>query len=78
MKLKSPENRINPSEMSENVENTLCGAIDNKTISGWKAGLSVGVKVVERLLSEGNYKGARSKLEGMISTINRIIDAEEE
>ena len=74
----SPENRINPSEMSENVENTLCGAIDNNTVRGWKAGLTMSVKVVSRLIDEGNYKGAKSKLEGMISTINRIIDAEEE
>lgn len=71
------ENAENTSEESENAENTQCEEIDNNTIRGWKAGLTMSIKVVDRLIGEGNYKGARSKLEGMISTLNRIIDAEE-
>lgn len=74
---KTAEKPENTSEESENVENTQCGGLDKNTIRGYKAGLSADTRAVERLISENNFRAARTKLEGMINTLNRIIDAEE-
>ena len=74
---KTAEKPENASEESENVENTQCGGLDKNTIRGYKAGLSADTRAVERLISENNFRAARTKLEGMINTLNRIIDAEE-
>ena len=71
------ETPINTGKLGENASFTRSRGLDANTLRGYKAGLTADARVVERLVSENNYRAARTKLEGMLNTINRIIDAEE-
>ncbi len=50
--------------------------LDKNTIRGYKAGLSSDLNVCERLIRDNQYRALRTKLEGMLQTVNRIIDSE--
>lgn len=47
---------------------------EDNTVRGWKAGLSSDLGVCERLLRDKQYRGLRTKLEGMLQIVKRIID----
>lgn len=47
---------------------------EDNTVRGWKAGLSNNLIVCERLLREKQYRALRTKLEGMLQIVKRIID----
>ena len=47
---------------------------EDNTVRGWKAGLSHDIGACERLLRDRQYRALRTKLEGMLQTVKRIID----
>ena len=47
---------------------------EDNTVRGWKAGLSHDIGVCERLLRDKQYRALRTKLEGMLNIVKRIID----
>ena len=51
--------------------------LDPATIRGYKAGLSSDIRALERMLNNNQHRAFKTKLEVMLNTINRIIDAEE-
>ena len=51
--------------------------LDPATIRGYKAGLSSDIRALERMLNSNQHRAFKTKLEVMLNTINRIIDAEE-
>ena len=51
--------------------------LDPATIRGYKAGLSSDIRALERMLKNNQHRAFKTKLEVMLNTINRIIDAEE-
>lgn len=51
---------------------------EDNTVRGWKAGLSHDIGACERLLREKQYRALRTKLEGMLQIVKRIIDYTEE
>ena len=52
--------------------------LDPATIRGYKAGLSSDIRALERMLNNNQHRAFKTKLEVMLNTINRIIDAEED
>ena len=52
--------------------------LDPATIRGYKAGLSSDIRALERMLNSNQHRAFKTKLEVMLNTINRIIDAEED
>ena len=49
---------------------------DKATLRGYKAGITSDIRILEKLNSEKNYRAMRTKMQGMINILNRIIDAE--
>lgn len=47
---------------------------EDNTVRGWKAGLSHDIGACERLLRDKQYRALRTKLEGMLNIVKRIID----
>lgn len=47
---------------------------EDNTVRGWKAGLSHDIGACERLLRDMQYRALRTKLEGMLNIVKRIID----
>lgn len=47
---------------------------EDSTVRGWKAGLSHDIGACERMLRDKQYKAMRTKLEGMLQIVRRIID----
>lgn len=47
---------------------------EDSTVRGWKAGLSHDIGTCERLLRDKQYRALRTKLEGMLQIVKRIID----
>ncbi len=47
---------------------------EDNTVRGWKAGLSHDIGTCERLLRDKQYRALRTKLEGMLQIVKRIID----
>lgn len=52
-------------------------SLDPNVIKGYKAGLSNDIHTIERLLKENQYKAIKTKLESMLTTVNRIIESQE-
>jgi len=52
-------------------------SLDPNVLRGYKAGLSNDIHTVERLLNENQYKAIKTKLESMLTTVNRIIESQE-
>ena len=52
-------------------------SLDPNVIRGYKAGLSNDIHTIERLLKENQYKAIKTKLESMLTTVNRIIESQE-
>jgi hypothetical protein len=51
--------------------------LDPNVLRGYKAGLSNDIHTIERLLNENQYKAIKTKLESMLTTVNRIIESQE-
>lgn len=47
---------------------------EDNTVRGWKAGLSHDIGACERMLRDKQYKAMRTKLQGMLQIVKRIID----
>lgn len=47
---------------------------EDNTVRGWKAGLSHDIGSCERMLRDKQYRALRTKLEGMLQIVRRIID----
>lgn len=47
---------------------------EDNTVRGWKAGLSHDIGACERMLRDKQYRALRTKLEGMLQIVKRIID----
>lgn len=47
---------------------------EDNTVRGWKAGLSHDIGSCERMLRDKQYRALRTKLEGMLQIVKRIID----
>lgn len=47
---------------------------EDNTVRGWKARLSRDIGACERMLRDKQYKALRTKLEGMLQIVKRIID----
>lgn len=52
-------------------------SLDPNVIRGYKAGLSSDIHTIERLLKENQYKAIKTKLESMLTTVNKIIESQE-
>lgn len=51
--------------------------LDKNTIRGYKAGLTADVHVLERMIKENRFKAMRTKLQGMLQIVGRIIENED-
>lgn len=71
------ETPINTASAEENAINTQCAEVSDATVRGWKAGLTSDIHALERLARENNFRAVRTKLEGMMNIVNRIIEKEE-
>lgn len=50
-------------------------SIDKNTLKGYKAGLTADIHVCERLNRDNQFRALRTKLQSMLNTVGRIIDA---
>lgn len=79
----SPES-VEESSTEERCENAAeeaetlpeSSALDKNTLRGYKAGLTADLHVCERLIRDNQYRALRTKLQGMLQTVGRIIDSE--
>lgn len=51
--------------------------LDKNTIRGYKAGLTADIHVLERMIKENQFKAMRTKLQGMLQIVGRIIENED-
>lgn len=71
---KDPEEPVmNPPEEEADQSSKL----DQNTIRGYKAGLTSDINTLERMNRDNQWRPMRTKLQGMLQTVNRIIDSEE-
>lgn len=79
-----PTESVEESSTEERCENAAeeaetlpeSSALDKNTLRGYKAGLTADLHVCERLIQDNQYRALRTKLEGMLRTVSRIIDSE--
>ena len=50
--------------------------IDKNTLRGYKAGLTADIHTLERMNRDNQYRAMRTKMQGMLNILNRIIDQE--
>lgn len=50
-------------------------SIDKNTLKGYKAGLTADIHTCERLNRDNQFRALRTKLQSMLNTVGRIIDA---
>ena len=53
-------------------------SLDKNTLKGYKAGLTSNTHACERLIRDNQFRALRTKLQSMLNTVGRIIDALEE
>jgi hypothetical protein len=53
-------------------------SLDKNTLKGYKAGLTSDTHACERLIRDNQFRALRTKLQSMLNTVGRIIDALEE
>ena len=53
-------------------------SIDKNTLRGYKAGLTSDMHACERMIRDNQFRALRTKLQSMLNTVGRIIDALEE
>lgn len=69
----SEEPVMNPPEEEPDQSSKL----DQNTIRGYKAGLTSDISTLERMNRDNQWRPMRTKLQGMLQIVNRIIDSEE-
>lgn len=68
------EDMMNPPEESKEIKIN----IEKNTLKGYKAGLTSDIHTLERMSRDNQWRAMRTKLQGMLQIVNKIIDAEEE
>lgn len=71
-----PKEEVSPAaEDDGNLPKNI--GLDKNTIRGYKAGLTADTHVLERMIKENQFKAMRTKLQGMLQIVGRIIENED-
>lgn len=79
--MNEPEDSIPAAEEAETLPESsaepeeIKPAIDKATLRGYKAGLKSDAHTCERLIDDNQFRALRTKLQSMLNTVGRIIDA---